>query len=201
MANSPSDCKQVLRRQMRERRRAISPADRVALEKAWLVQALAALAFRPGQHVAVYAALGSELNIQHFIELAMARGITVFLPRVIGSAMEFCQYVGQAMASSALGILEPTAPAAALEKLDIILVPLLAVDSSGQRLGQGGGYYDRTLPMAPRALRVGVAFDQQCVDQLPVEPFDQCLDALITPSGARSFTQNHRAAVHFRGRE
>lgn len=193
---SIAEQKQALRQQIRARRRAISPAERLDLEKAWLSQALNGLPWRPGQNIAAYVAQGSELNLQAFLGVALARGMKLFLPCVLGkSALAFCRYVGQAMAPSALGVLEPTGPTIPLAEVDTILLPLVAVDATGWRLGQGGGYYDRTLAEHAGARRVGVAFDQQCVDVLPVDAFDQPLDALITPSGVRIFTQNHRVTT------
>ena len=66
---------------------------------------------------------------------------------------------------------------------DIILTPLLAFDSKLDRLGQGAGYYDRAFAQFPHALRIGVAWNVQCVDALPVDPWDMPLDAVITESG------------------
>ena len=63
---------------------------------------------------------------------------------------------------------------------DVVLVPLLAFDRSGARLGYGGGYYDRTLAALPGCLAIGCAFAAQEVDQVPVEPTDQRLHAVAT---------------------
>ena len=84
------------------------------------------------------------------------------------------------------GIREP-APDAAIVDPDILLVPLLAFDAAGWRLGYGGGYYDRTLQRL-RALKpvtaIGLAFDEQRVPAVPHGPFDQRLDWIVTGSGA-----------------
>jgi 5-formyltetrahydrofolate cyclo-ligase len=86
------------------------------------------------------------------------------------------------------GIMEPVAGEIVLPAL--LLVPLLAFDARGYRLGYGGGHYDRTLEKLRRdgsAIAVGLAFDEQEVAQLPIGPHDQPLDWVLTPSGARRF--------------
>ena len=67
------------------------------------------------------------------------------------------------------------------EKLDLLLVPGLAFGRSGERLGRGGGYYDRFLPRAPQALKVGLSFDFQLFDRLPIETADFPMDCIVTP--------------------
>ncbi len=94
-----------------------------------------------------------------------------------------------------LGIREPRGTglgAAALADLDLMLVPGLAVDRSGNRLGQGGGYYDRTLATVPShadggPLLVIVLFDDEVLDEVPYEPHDRRVDAALTPSGIIAF--------------
>lgn len=77
----------------------------------------------------------------------------------------------------------PSEPASVLREADIVLVPALAVDSSGMRLGQGGGWYDRALGhVCPGALIVAAVFDDECVEVLPCEPHDHRVDAVITPT-------------------
>jgi 5-formyltetrahydrofolate cyclo-ligase len=65
----------------------------------------------------------------------------------------------------------------------MLLIPLLAFDAAGGRLGYGGGFYDRTLPALPNRLRLGCAFAAQQVDAVPVGPYDIRLDAVATESG------------------
>jgi 5-formyltetrahydrofolate cyclo-ligase len=164
----PADPKPVLRRERRAARRAyvagLGPEERDGLETA-LADHLAA-SLPPGL-VAGYDAMGSEIGLHR-----VARAF--LLPRVVdGGPLTF--HAG------------PDGPAVTP---DIALVPLLAVDRRGTRLGQGGGHYDRTLA-ALRATRpvlaVGVAWDMQIVDHLPADPWDAPLDALATPSGWRDF--------------
>ena len=163
----PADPKPALRRTLRAARVAfvagLNSAEREALEAA--VAAVLAAHLPPGI-VAGYDAIGSEIGLHHVARATL-------LPRVTGAApLAFVDRQGRAA------------------RPDIVLVPLLAVDRHGTRLGQGGGHYDRTLA-ALRAdtavLAVGVGWDVQVIDALPAEPWDAPLDAVATPSGWRAF--------------
>jgi 5-formyltetrahydrofolate cyclo-ligase len=68
-------------------------------------------------------------------------------------------------------------------------VPLLAFDARGFRLGYGGGFYDRTLASLPGAVRIGFAFSAQEVAEVPIDAFDQRLDAMVTEQGVREFSR------------
>lgn len=121
------------------------------------------------------------------IEAALlAAGVTVALPRTQPNAPLTFHAIDRntVIAPGLHGIHEPP-PSAPVVVPDVILVPLVAADRRGVRMGQGGGHYDRTLD-ALRATgpvrAIGLAFDVQVVDTLPAEPHDQRLDALATPT-------------------
>ena len=159
---------------------------RAALETA-LAEVLAAN-LGPGI-VAAYRAHGAEID--------PARLVRPFaFPRVTGGGLAFYACAAGDCTPGFAGIAEPPA-AAPLVIPDIVLVPLVAVDVTGNRLGQGAGHYDRTLA-ALRATRwvvaVGVAWDMQRVDALPADPWDQPLDALATPSGWIRFASHPMSA-------
>ena len=96
--------------------------------------------------------------------------------------------------SGLLGTLQPMSTAQ-IVKPDLVLVPLLGLDLKGVRLGQGGGFYDRTLELLKSngARAYGVAFDEQIVDDLPNEPHDQLLDGVITPSLCKIWNEERQA--------
>ena len=97
---------------------------------------------------------------------------------------------GDAMRERAWGIREPMETAEVVTP-DLLLVPLLAVDPRGARLGYGGGFYDRTLGelrQTRRIVAVGVGYDEQVVGEVPVEPYDALLDWVLTPSGLSQCT-------------
>jgi 5-formyltetrahydrofolate cyclo-ligase len=78
-------------------------------------------------------------------------------------------------------------PDGAILTPEVFLIPLLAFDRAGNRLGYGGGFYDRTLALSPRALRIGCAFAAQELDSVPAGPYDQTLHAVVTEAGLRRF--------------
>ncbi len=137
----------------------------------------------PAGRVAAYHAVGDEIDPGR-LDRPMA------FPRTVRDVpLTFHDAPRAACCAGPLGVLQPGIGAPRIVP-DIILVPLLAVDRRGVRLGQGGGHYDRTLAalrQAGRVLAVGVAWDVQIVDLLPAEPWDEPLDALATPSGWRDF--------------
>ncbi|MGI4877677.1 MAG: 5-formyltetrahydrofolate cyclo-ligase [Janthinobacterium lividum] len=134
--------------------------------------------------VAGYFACGDEIGL---------RGLqrALLYPRVVrGAPLTFHDCAPASLVPGALGIPEP-APDSPIAVPDIVLVPLVAVDARGNRLGQGGGYYDRTLAVlraTQRIVAIGVAWDVQRVEALPADPWDAPLDALATPSGWHRFT-------------
>jgi len=87
------------------------------------------------------------------------------------------------------GIPEPVNPVFAPEELDLIIVPGVAFDRAGHRIGRGGGFYDRLLPQY-RAVRVGICFDFQCLEKIPAEPHDCNVDLLVTESQILEFAMN-----------
>ena len=149
----------------------------------------AALGIPGGALVAAYVAMGDEAD-PHLLLLELAkRGCTFAFPRVTEKAapLAFHHHApDRELVRSAFGVLEPAHdwPRAAPM---IFLVPLLAFDASGTRLGYGGGFYDRSLKALPGARAIGVAYAGQEVPSLPRAPHDHPLDAVLTESGLRRF--------------
>lgn len=139
-----------------------------------------------------YHAIGEEADIDPLLTALHQRGHGVGLPRVVapGAALQFHAWVpGDALDAGYQNIPEPLATAPVIEP-DVVLVPLLAYDATGHRLGYGGGFYDRTLA-ALRAARpvqvIGIAYADQRVDSLPAGDHDQRLDAVLTELGVERF--------------
>jgi 5-formyltetrahydrofolate cyclo-ligase len=115
-------------------------------------------------------------------------GARVLLPVVPSGGRELAWAVDTGrLARGRFGLLEPVGPRlgpTAIGAADVVVVPALAVDRSGVRLGRGGGYYDRALPhVRPSARLVAVVFDDELVDELPMEPHDRRVTAVVTPRG------------------
>ena len=137
--------------------------------------------------VMAFWSFGSELDTSPLIDALHARGVRVALPRIIDGDLEPRGYLpGDAVTVTTFGAMEPaTGERVDPLTIDVIVTPAVAFDRSGRRVGYGGGFYDRFfLRTRPDALRVGVGFDVQLVDQdLPNGHFDLGLDAVVTPSG------------------
>lgn len=131
--------------------------------------------------IASYWPLSSEPDVSefnHWVELLGKRLIT---PRIKGEAMEFA--TGETALSSQ-GIREPRGEVVALALADLIFVPALAVDSYGNRLGKGKGFYDRAL-VGSTVPRFAVIFDQEFVDLVPTEDHDLKMHGVVSPSAIR----------------
>ncbi len=143
----------------------------------------------PGRIVAVYRAIGSELDVDA-LSLALDRsGRELCLPVVIerDAPMVFRRWTpGEPLELDEAGVPAPF-PLAEIVDPDLIVTPLLAFDAVGGRLGQGGGYYDRTFAARPNVTRIGFAYAGQEVEQLPVEPHDIRLHGVLTETGYRPF--------------
>lgn len=132
-----------------------------------------------------YLAAGSEADLSTLHRFAAAQGKTLAFPRC-GPAgrMEAWAPLGpDALVPGAFGILEPDPSRSRSvdpEELELVLVPCVAFDTNGARLGHGGGYYDRYLTRCPRALRVAAAFEVQHLPGLAVEAHDMTMDRIVT---------------------
>jgi 5-formyltetrahydrofolate cyclo-ligase len=145
--------------------------------------------------VAAYAPLGSELDPRPALARLEARGVTILFPRSAPGRrrLAFCAAPPGGLVPGPLGALEPPAdaPETPLADLDAVLLPGLGFTAAGVRLGRGGGYYDETLRLAPRAHRIALAFDLQLVDHLPSERHDLPMDAVVTEARALLFPRSH----------
>lgn len=132
--------------------------------------------------VALYAPIGSEAPALRFADGVRALGKILCLPRVVDRIgnMEFHVFEAEpALEDGPLGTRHP-APHMARVEPDIIIAPLVAFDRNMNRLGQGGGYYDRAFARFPDALRVGLAWSIQEVEDVPADPWDLPLHAVVT---------------------
>lgn len=167
-------------------RRAVAPAVRDA-EAVALCEHLAAVA-GPGDTVCAYVPVGAEPGSMGLVDRLHDLGARVLLP-VTGAgdpaALLWGEYRPGALVAGRFGLLEPAEPwlaAEAIAQASVVLVPALAVDRRGVRLGRGGGYYDRSLPLrSPGARLVAVVRDEEVVDALPSEPHDVRMTHALTP--------------------
>ena len=167
MAANRADQKQELRRRLRAQR-----------EERYVEHNLLHLLEIPeisrARVIASYYSYGTEPSTLALNRAILASGRTLILPRINGENIEWVDWNGTAETLRENGKFhEPTGPAFThLDSIDLVLVPALAIDPDGYRLGQGGGYYDRALP-ALRAWRHGVVYNFEKMEHdLPREPWD-----------------------------
>lgn len=149
------------------------------------VNGLLATRLRRGDVVALYAAKGSEVDTAGVDGFARGMDLVVAYPRVVeGDRLLAFHRAGLGeLALARFGLREPSAdaPGVAIDEVAAFVVPGLAFDRAGGRIGWGRGHYDTTLAVAaPIALRVGLGYDCQMIDQVPREPHDIALHVIIT---------------------
>jgi len=181
----------ALRQHVRHLRRALTEEQQV---QAAALLAEHAVNFAPlanARHIALFLSVDGEINTRPLIAKLWQQKKQIYLPVLhpfaVGHLL-FLRYTPETVLTpNKLRIPEPPLDIRSLitlDQLDVMMVPLVAFDSSGQRLGMGGGFYDRTLQnwRQHRFLPVGVAHDCQQVEQLPTAEWDVPLPAVLTPS-------------------
>lgn len=136
----------------------------------------------PYKVILLYSALPDEVPTQVLMDELVAQGKTVVLPRVVSDTdMELRRYTGlQDLQAGAYGILEPTGELFAdYDAIDVALIPGMAFDAEGHRLGRGKGYYDRFLACVPHLYKIGLCFSWQIVDDVPSDEHDVVMDEVI----------------------
>jgi 5-formyltetrahydrofolate cyclo-ligase len=182
--------KEILRREgrIRLRERAESTLQAEAGDR---VQEHFLREFPPGKGMAValYRALAGEVPTERIRRAYLAAGANLYYPRVTGKG-ELAFYPhreGDGWETGPYGILEPSIPAGVAPRLsgwDVIVIPGLAFDRRGNRLGRGYGYYDRFLGGLPESVpRVGLAWESQRIPEVPVDAWDVPVHALVTEEG------------------
>ena len=179
--------KASLREQVRARLHGV-PTEHCSAASAQLCTRLQAQrTWSEAKSVLLFAPLPEEPNMWAMLVEALAAGKTVALPAfVAGTSVYTARQIidpTRDLVLGKFGIREPalSCPEVALNRLDLVLVPGVAFDTRGGRLGRGKGFYDRLLP-AVNGLKCGVAFDEQIVDAVPVGPMDVRLNCILTPT-------------------
>jgi len=143
----------------------------------------------PGRRIALYAAVRGEVGTDRIRSRCLAGGVHLFYPRVMedGELSFFRHREADGWVPGRFGIREPKAAPGdegVRGGFDLVVVPGLAFDPRGRRLGQGYGYYDRFLAaLGGTALTVGLAFSWQLVPEVPVDTWDVPVDAVVTEDG------------------
>jgi len=180
--------RRALRATMRERRRSLPVRERLDAASTLAAHLLPELAAHEGR-IAGYWAVDGELPL-HVIQAHLPATLRWCLPVLHEDRrLRFREWsAGQPLAPNRHGIPEP-AEGALLDagELAVVLVPLLAFDARGQRLGQGGGWYDRSFAGRTKPCLIGIGYDWQAVSALDATTWDVPLDAVATPSDFHRF--------------
>ncbi|MFD5431512.1 5-formyltetrahydrofolate cyclo-ligase [Kitasatospora sp. NPDC127067] len=188
MPNEKSD----LRTRLLTQRRDLAAEERAAAAGALAAHAgeLAAA----GATVAAYVSVGAEPGTRPLLDALRARGVRVLLPVLLAdNDLDWAEYAGpDALAPAGRGLLEPVGPRLgpqAVTGAAVVLLPGLAVDRSGLRLGRGGGSYDRVLARLARAgarpVLAVLLYEHELLERVPAEPHDRPVDLAVLPSGVR----------------
>lgn len=150
-----------------------------------------------GMVVCAYVPDDDEAGGSTLLDTLVGSGAQILLPVALADGpLEWAAYTGPAeLIPGRFGIPVPTSPPQAPERIadaGLVLVPAVAVDRTGSRLGRGGGYYDRSLPLAgPQTRLVALADTENVLDHLPAEPHDRSVHAVLTPDGLLDFGTWH----------
>jgi 5-formyltetrahydrofolate cyclo-ligase len=181
--------KSDLRKQLREARRAHAAAQPPAIRSLLFNRPPEPLlAMIPhGTVIGLYHATANEAPTASYAKFFLERGHALALPRFqsIKSEMAFAAFTDPFTESDLVEgpfhLMQPKARAKDAIP-DVVVVPLVGFTAQGHRLGQGGGHYDRWMETHPGRTKIGLAWDVQLVDEIPLEPHDQGLDAVVTPT-------------------
>ncbi len=180
-----AESKRALRAEMLAARLRIPLPEREAASRAVAEGVSSLPAFAAARTVALYPAMGAEVDTWEIAGRALAAGKRLAWPRIQPGALAlaFATCLPGDLVPGPSGTREPPpgAPAVPLDEIDCLLVPGVAFDPRGYRLGRGRGHYDATLAALPRrATRIGLAFEAQLRAELPREAHDAPLDAVVT---------------------
>lgn len=178
-----------LRRTLRQQRRALSVTQQTIAARRLASHLMQRPELKSALNIAVYLPNDGEISLQPFIERLWRQGRTPYLPQLHplrGGRLWFLPYQRKSlMRNNRFGIPEPRSQRIHLpHQMDIVLLPLVGFDAQGNRLGMGGGFYDRTFAQrGRRPMLIGIAHACQQVEQLPTQPWDVPLHGIVTDRG------------------
>jgi 5-formyltetrahydrofolate cyclo-ligase len=175
--------KREIRRAVLAARDAMPAGERARRDRAITERLVSLPEVRDARTVMAFWSFGSEVSMHPSLAALAGAGTRTALPRIVEGELEVRIYApGDTVTPTSFGAMQPadgrTVPA---DEVDVVCVPGVAFDRAGGRVGYGGGFYDRFLNRAERAVRVGIAYDLQVVrDELPAGRFDLRVDLIVT---------------------
>lgn len=188
--------RQEIRQQIRTKRRDLSAQEQTLAGEQLLAKLITHPKVKTAKNIAIFLSQDGEINTEPFILWCWQQGITVTLPVIHPFNLNhllFLRYQATStMVNNSFNIAEPQLRCpdiVPLMDIDVIFTPLVAFDNKGERLGMGGGFYDRTLALwhkgnasFQKLYPIGIAHDCQQVDKIPTEPWDIPIPEIITPN-------------------
>lgn len=174
--------KKELRNEIRCRKRQFTEAQLKEMSVETVGRLLANERIKSARTILMYYSLPDEVDTHEAVDSLVTMGKKVLLPAVTGeNTMQLHVYEGAAdLKCGAYNIMEPTGEVfSRLQTIDVAVVPGMAFDGKGHRMGRGKGYYDRFLALIPKVYKIGVCFDFQLVADIPTTPFDIDMDEVI----------------------
>ena len=174
--------KKSIRAEVRRRIKLLSEEEKQSSATAIFAKIEATEAFAKAECVALFVAMWDEVPTTETLERWRGLGKHVVIPRVEGDIMRYYDYHPNMMTVGAFGIIEPVGnKEVEAEAIDLMIVPARAFTSNGDRMGRGGGFYDKYMSLEGfRAVKYGVAFACQIFDTLPTDPHDISVDEVFT---------------------
>ena len=174
-----------LRRKIRLARKALAPEDQWLHASSIRNLLLESNLFDSAKSVAAYLCSDGEVDVDSVIDALLDKEISVYVPVVEGHSMRFATYTKSTrVLTNKWDIREPENTNVVQEpEFDFVLVPLVAFSDAGDRLGRGGGFYDRFFANIDSALLIGIAHELQRVKKFDTNPWDKKLDAVVTERG------------------
>ncbi len=183
---SISEQRNQLRKQMRAKRLALTADEQAFATQDIIPKSLALIERYSAQHIAFYLPFNGEISPLALMDRLIKQDKKIYLPVLhpfSANQLLFLKYQGEAqLERNRLGILQPKLDVRnvlPLNELEMIFVPLVACDKQGNRLGMGGGFYDRTLSQAKQLISVGLAHQCQQIEHLPLESWDEPLSYIV----------------------
>ncbi|KMT64592.1 5-formyltetrahydrofolate cyclo-ligase [Catenovulum maritimum] len=185
-----TESRKQIRQKIRKLRQNLTPTEQQIASQQIAEQVLNRFDFTDKDHVAIYLSNDGELDTHLLIQALWQLDVKVYLPvlhHFCTGYLSFYLYQPETpMIKNKYGILEPELNCTTIcpiKQLEYVFLPLVAFDSEANRLGMGGGFYDRTFEHKnPKTKLIGLAHDCQKVDKLPIESWDVPLDKIISPS-------------------
>lgn len=187
MQSSARELKQEIRKAIRRQAPSLSPRDRAEASAAAAARLMDDPRWKEAASILLYIPLGDELDLLRCVEQARAGGKLVALPRYLPEQGMYCAALlhgdPRSLPAGPFGVPEPplASPVVPLNRLDLAIVPGVAFDMAGRRLGRGKGFYDRLLAEVA-GIKCGVTVDERVIAELPDEPHDISMNCIVTPT-------------------